>query len=53
MKSIIEREANFQNNSDMEVKVTTSQTCLFVCLLLNGNKPSTDRESPLEVNVDA
>jgi len=36
MKTTIEREATFENNSDMEVKVTQKQLSRFVCLVFNG-----------------
>jgi len=31
MKSIIEREATFENNSDMEVKVTQKKIVTSIC----------------------
>jgi len=38
MKLIIEREATFENNSDMEVKVTQKKSSrAFVCLFIDNN----------------
>jgi len=63
MKSIIEREATFENNSDMEVKVT--QKHISRALVKEHNearhaqqsnpldKSSTEDEPPLEVSVHA
>jgi len=63
MKSIIEREATFENNSDMEGKVTQKQLSrAFVKETLWSKTCSTVKstwqakhrgESPLEVNVHA
>jgi len=63
MKSIIEREATFENNSDMEVKVTQKQLSRAfvketqwskICSTVKSlDKPSTEGENPHEVNVQA
>jgi len=59
MKLIIEREATFEKNSDMEIKVTQKQLSRAFANDTHPqqsntlDKPSTERKSPLEVSVHA